>query len=164
MKRCSKKYATNLYENTNTEVWFQWTCQTALLKSHFSMGLALQHGCYIFVVYFVEHLWRTAFVFFTVKISYGLFSISSHQKNPYYLNFLEVLSSESAESISPSLSSFTRISAVSSPIFPYYLFFYWNLRLYTYCFYFSTWKTDWKIYLHTIYFTCLLFEVNDKKK
>ena len=63
-------------------------------------------------------------MFFTVKMSYGLFSISSHQENPYYLNFLEVLSSESTESISPSLSSFTRISAASSPIFPYYLFFF----------------------------------------
>ena len=54
MKRCSKKYAANLYENTNIEVWFQWTCQTALLKSHFSMGLHFSMGV-IYLLYILQN-------------------------------------------------------------------------------------------------------------
>ena len=32
--RCSEECAKNQQENTHTEVWFQWNCLTASLKSH----------------------------------------------------------------------------------------------------------------------------------
>ena len=70
LQRCSCKkvfwkYAASIQENTHPEMWFQQSCKTTLLKSHFGMG-ALPYIHWIFS----EHLFlrTSAKVYFWIYI------------------------------------------------------------------------------------------------